>query len=300
MSGKSTAFPSYYDNILTEEMGGICFAPTTPITAPENFHFHTQFELGLCLEGRGIFYIHGNVYPYEAGDISMIYPGENHIAQSAQSAMSHWVFITVDIDRLFAAWGELPTLRSLSLRTPGEGRILRGSENKQILPYLRRMVSLHEAQGRSPAEKMGHYAALLACILYESAPWKNKRGQGTINAGELPDSGHLQRIYPAIQYIFAHYAESLRIEELCRVCNTSQVHLRRLFATALGCSPLSFLHRIRISHACSELRSTSHSVLAIAEQCGYSSLSSFNRQFQQQMHLSPSEYRAAHQKEIKL
>ncbi len=296
MSGKSTALPTYYDNILTEEMGGICIVPTTPVVAPPSFHFHTQFEMGLCIGGRGIFYIHGNVYPYEAGDISLIYPGENHIAQSARSAMSDWVFITVDIDRIFASHRELPALRALACPAPGQGRILSAAENTQILPYLQRMISLHGETDRQPAEKMGHYAALLACILYESERWTQGLEQSTPAAGELPASGQAQRIYPAIQYIFAHYTEQIQIEELCRVCNISQVHLRRLFSAVIGCSPLTFLQRIRISHACSELRSTSHAILTIAERCGYGSLSSFNRQFQHLMHLSPSDYRAAHHK----
>lgn len=291
-----TVLPSYYDNILTEEMGGICFAPTTPIAAPDYFHFHSQFELGLCLDGRGIFYIHGNVYPFEAGDISVIYPGEHHIAQSAANAMSRWVFITADVDRVFASWKELPALHALACDRLGCGGILRTAENRQILPYLQRMISLHGEEDRTPAEKMGHYAALLACILYESA---RREGEGATGAMPMPapsSSGQLQRIYPAIQYLFAHYAEQVRVEELCRSCNLSPVHLRRLFADTLGCSPLDFLQRIRISHACSELRSTQQNVLVIAEQCGYVSLSSFNRQFRQRMHLSPSEYRAVHRK----
>lgn len=292
----TTTLPSFYDNILTEEMGGICFVPTTPTTAPARLHFHTQFELGLCLEGRGIFYIHGNVYPYEAGDISVIYPGENHIAQSAQNAMSHWIFITVDIERIFAARQECGQLCSLACRRPGDGCILSAAESKQILPYLQRLISLHGEQDRTPAEKMGHYAALLSCILYESARWDRGGVHKPPQMGELHAPGHVESIYPAIQYIFAHYAEQIQIEQLCRVCSISQVHLRRLFSTHIGMSPLMFLQRIRISYACSELRSTAYAVLTIAERCGYGSLSSFNRQFRQLMHQSPTEYRAAHRK----
>jgi AraC-like DNA-binding protein len=54
------------------------------------------------------------------------------------------------------------------------------------------------------------------------------------------------------------------------------------------------LHKIRINHACSELSSTELPIVSIAERCGYTSLSSFNRQFQKIMQISPSEYRAAH------
>lgn len=286
----SQGLPAFFDDILAEREQPLFLGPATPVDAPSALHFHKQIELGLCSTGRGIFYIHDEIYPFGAGDISVIYPGESHIAQSARTALSDWLFLTVDVEVLLGAWRDYPTLRSLVFCPPGSGHILSAAENAQILPYLRRIISLYQDDSRTHAEKRGQYEALFACILYESAAWE----QRAVNAsGTEYFAEQMQQIYPAVQYILNHYAEDVQTEQLCECCRLSPVHLRRLFATIVGVSPIAFLHKIRISHASGALTDSSLSVLQIAEQCGYASLSSFNRQFQKWMHRSPTEYRAS-------
>ena len=284
-------FPSFFDDILAYmEKPCLYLCPTVPGEAPSALHFHKQIELGLCLSGRGIFYIQGEIYPFGAGDISIIYPGESHIAQSARNAPAEWLFLTVDVDALLGAWRDFPTLRELAFRPLGWGHILGAVENKQILSYLRRIISLYEDGTRTHDEKRGQYEALFACILYESAAWDQRK---TVSSDEGYFAERLQQIYPAVQYILNHYAEDVQSEQLCECCNLSPVHLRRLFSAMVGVSPIAFLHKIRISHACGALTDPSLSVLQIAALCGYASLSSFNRQFQRWMHQSPTQYRAS-------
>lgn len=284
--------PSYFDDILAQREQCLFLSPTTPYDAPENLHFHKQLELGLCLSGHGIFYIHNEIYPFGPGDISLIYPGESHIAQSARTAPSDWQFLTVDIEALLGSWQDFGALRTLAEQY-GAGRILSGTENKQVAPYLRRLISLYYEDARTYGEKLGQYAALIACILYESAVWMHAAER----EGEPRYPDGLRELYPAVQYILNRYSEDVQTSQLCECCNLSPVHLRRKFAALMGVSPIAFLHKIRISHACSALSSTEFSVLSVAQQCGYSSLSSFNRQFQKWMHCSPSEYRTAHRRE---
>lgn len=261
-------------------------ARNSPSKAPAYLHYHQWMELGICLSGRGIFYIHGDVYPFAAGDISIIYPGEYHIAQSVSDTPSDWWFLTVDENKLFTDWPDRDRL--LSLASGGYGHILTRSENRQVKSTLSRMTELYTEDSTVMEALRGQIVALYACILYETAGWqRNAREEGTLPAVSGADS----MISPAIQYMLSYYMNSVTTEELCALCHISPVHLRRIFTASVGISPIAFLHRIRISHACLALSGTDDSILSIAERCGYSSLSSFNRQFQKQMHMSPSEYR---------
>ena len=52
-----------------------------------------------------------------------------------------------------------------------------------------------------------------------------------------------------------------------------------------------YVRNIKISHACYLLRNTRESVIDIASQCGYFSISSFNRNFKQMTGFSPTAYR---------
>lgn len=276
----------YFDDILALFDQCLFLGTWSPMDAPSNLHYHKQLELGLCLSGRGVFYIHGEVYPFSAGDISVIYPWENHIAQSARNAPSNWLFLTIDTDTLLSGAQNEKALRGLATMPLGTGRVLSAEENRVVAGFLERLISLYRDERYSHSEKLAHYSALLSCILYESADWEI-RGSSDYSCY----SERLKDIYPAIQYILNHYGEDVRIEQLCECCHLSSAHLRRLFDSIVGVSPIAFLHKIRINHACSALRDNNLSILTVAEQCGYSSLSSFNRQFRKWMNNSPSEYR---------
>ena len=293
---KNHTWATWFDNVLNGETGSILFAPTKVRTDPGALHYHSQLELGFCLGGRGLFYIQNDVYPFEKGDISIIFPGENHIAQSAQNDISDWIFITIDIERIFQGCSGEERLKTLYTRERGESRILDPTEKKQVGAYLRRMITLHDDESIPEGDKQVHYAALLTCILCESATWKCNKSTLTFEPDNMIFLERGQEIYPAIQYIFAHYTDEVTAEQLCRISGISPTQLRRLFGSTVGMSPIALLHKIRISHACNELSSTQLLVQDIAERCGYMTLSSFNRQFQKIMQMSPSEYRVAHHK----
>ena len=276
----------YFDDILALYDQCLFLATWSPYDAPSDLHFHKQLELGLCLSGRGVFFIHGEVYPFSAGDISVIYPWENHIAQSAKSSPSNWLFMTVDTDMLFSGEKNEEAWRELVFRPLGTGKVLNSEENRIVLGYFERLISLYGDERKKHGEKTPQYSALLSCFLYESANWECR-----VEADCPVYSERLKDIYPAIQYILNHYAEDVSIDSLCECCHLSSAHLRRLFDSIVGVSPIAFLHKIRINHACSALREKKSSVLSVSEKCGYSSLSSFNRQFRKWMNHSPSEYR---------
>lgn len=276
----------YFDDILALYDQCLFLATWSPNDAPSDLHFHKHLELGLCLSGRGVFFIHGEVYPFSAGDISVIYPWENHIAQSAKSSPSNWLFMTVDTDMLFSGEKNEEALRELVFRPLGTGKVLNSEENRSVLGYFERLISLYGDERKKHGEKTFQYSALLSCFLYESANWECR-----VEADCPVYSERLKDIYPAIQYILNHYAEDVSIDSLCECCHLSSAHLRRLFDSIVGVSPIAFLHKIRINHACSALREKKTSILSVSEKCGYSSLSSFNRQFRKWMNHSPSEYR---------
>ena len=280
-------FSPYFDDILASSDQCLFLGTWSPYDSRSKLHYHKQLELGLCLSGRGVFYIQGEVYPFCAGDISLIYPWESHIAQSARSAPSNWVFLTVDTDELFKGATGDAVLKGLAFQPLGTGRVLSAEENRSVAFYLNRLISLYNDERYLHCEKRPHYAALLSCFLFESARWEKWS-----KPMQLDGYGdRLKTIYPAIQYILNHYNEDVNVIQLCECCHLSSAHLRRSFDSIVGVSPIAFLHKIRINHACSALRDSTLSIISVAEQCGYSSLSSFNRQFRKWMNHSPTEYR---------
>jgi iron complex transport system substrate-binding protein len=96
----------------------------------------------------------------------------------------------------------------------------------------------------------------------------------------------------AISYLHAHYQDSITLQSLALQLNYSIRHLAVSFKNQTGVSPIEYLIRIRISHACRLLVETDASLRDIAAQVGYPDVYYFSRIFKKQTGLSPARYQA--------
>lgn len=73
------------------------------------------------------------------------------------------------------------------------------------------------------------------------------------------------------------FAERLRIAEICADLSCSPSALRAHFARLRGTSPRAYLQAVRLRHALGYLRNSTLTLQAIAELCGYDSVSHLSR-----------------------
>lgn len=77
--------------------------------------------------------------------------------------------------------------------------------------------------------------------------------------------------------------EDIRIEDLAKICHISETHFRRVFTSHMKVSPLEYINSVRIHTACEFLQKTDIPVADIAHKCGFTTNSTFNRNFRQIM-----------------
>lgn len=94
-----------------------------------------------------------------------------------------------------------------------------------------------------------------------------------------------------IQFIRSHYAQEIRLKDVAAAANISENTALRYFRQQIGCSPMDYLIRYRISQACRLLRETSQKIVQISAAVGYENTSYFCRLFKKEVGLSPKEYR---------
>lgn len=108
------------------------------------------------------------------------------------------------------------------------------------------------------------------------------------------DSGQVIRredIAGLADYISAHCAEPLCLEDFVNLSHLSKYHLIRLFEKQIGMPPYRYLHLCRIHRAQELLRDTDGTLSQIAEQVGYADPSVFIRHFRSFHGTTPGEYR---------
>jgi AraC family transcriptional regulator len=92
-------------------------------------------------------------------------------------------------------------------------------------------------------------------------------------------------------WMAAHFAEDINLDQLAEQAGLSKFHFHRLFKSATGVSPARYQMRLRMDAARRLLRETKQSIVAVALEVGYANPSHFTQQFRRETGLAPSDYR---------
>lgn len=93
------------------------------------------------------------------------------------------------------------------------------------------------------------------------------------------------------EYIGQHYMEPVSLEDLAAFAGFSKYHFSRIFKAHYQTSLPEFITSVRISKAKELLENPDLSIMDVALQSGFLSLSSFNRTFKQRNNCTPSQFR---------
>ena len=104
-------------------------------------------------------------------------------------------------------------------------------------------------------------------------------------------SRSMRIISDTLDYIADHYRENIKVSQLSANCHLSESHFRRLFSKCMHMSPVEYMNLVRIRTACEYLKKTDRAVADIATECGFTTDSTFNRNFRSLMGISPAEWR---------
>ena len=81
------------------------------------------------------------------------------------------------------------------------------------------------------------------------------------------------------------------INELAEACRMSESYFRRVFTETMQMSPAEYINRFRINRAIYLLRTTDEPIFAVAEQSGFFSIATFNRNFRRFTGMSAQTWR---------
>ncbi len=252
-------------------------ANTPDPAAIDELHYHDGLELGLCLNGSGVFLVDGEPLPFSAPCATILYPGQFHKARSGLLP-SQWYFATFCPELLLPDLGAKASRELFSPKSVPPELSLFGPDT---LPY--RLISqiVEEMRERPPLFLECIRGLLQALIIAHSR---------MLDRSEAPPRRDRRQVGPVVAYISEHYREDLTVPQIAQQFHVTETTLRRWFRDSMETTPLDYLHRVRLSAACSILRSGQLPVLDAAMAVGYNSLSSFHRQFRRTYGCSPTEY----------
>ena len=278
----------YYHVELEDEFpirGGI---PGVQLDKPINaLHWHESLEIGICVEGAGVFVVGEKVLPFAAGDVTVIGPTEVHMAQSLPGTTSLWYWIYLDPLRLMphSSIDAGVLLDSTSFSGPAFENVIRPAEDSAVGDIVRLIVD----ELKEP--RSGQLASIVSLTTHLFIRVRRLRANAE---GTDPEDRRVgfDRIAPAIAIIARDFASELTVPELARACRVSEPTLRRLFLSTVSQTPRDYWLGLRLRMAASMLRGTSLTVIEVSRTVGFSTLSIFNRLFLRQYGHTPTEWRS--------
>lgn len=99
------------------------------------------------------------------------------------------------------------------------------------------------------------------------------------------------RVRDCMIYINNNFRMDLTLEEIAKSNNISVSYMMAIWSAEIDMTPIEYLHAIRISEACTYLKSENGKIKDIAVRVGYTDEKYFMRVFKKYKGMTPSEYR---------
>jgi AraC-like DNA-binding protein len=115
----------------------------------------------------------------------------------------------------------------------------------------------------------------------------NKYGSWSTQVQATREPRAIERV---VDYMHAHFAEEINLEELAKIAGMSRAYFIRVFSKCMNQTPHSFLTDIRIRAAREMLRAGAHPS-ETALDCGFFDQPHLNRQFKRRVGITPGAYK---------
>ena len=113
-------------------------------------------------------------------------------------------------------------------------------------------------------------------------------------SSEMVNTAYLIQMERALDYIDQNLTEELQLKKIAREATMSPAYFSTLFKKLNGLTPWEYVQSKRIELAMEKLVSSNQNIAEIALDCGYNSISNFNRRFKAITGLSPGDYRKSY------
>ncbi|KNC16845.1 MULTISPECIES: AraC family transcriptional regulator [Pseudomonas] len=252
------------------------------------WHFHKEYELHLLVATSGKVFVGDYIGNFNPGSLFLTGPNLPHNwisqMQSGQSVNKRDMLVNFT-DELFDQGHQVfSELRSLA---PLLDRARYGIEFRCAKTIAQASVSMQRIADSQGISRLGHFLILMeslaACEDYHLL-------SGTAAAQDA-DEHAVERTNRAVDYIFAHYARELSLEEVAAYLGMKPTYFSRVFKQATGRCFVEFVNRLRISKSCELLADGDRPVTDVCFESGFNNISNFNRRFQQLKGMTPSHYR---------
>lgn len=252
------------------------------------WHFHPEYELVLNIKSNGTRIIGDSVELFDRYDMVLIAGNIphcwNYYRQNNALPENHGIIVNFKLESIGEALlsqHEFHCLKDL-LNEADRGLAFSVEDSKKAEKYLIQMIN------NMGIDKMIDFFNIIR-ILCSSIKRTYLCSENYKLAFDERGNKKMSDVYT---YIRENYFKPVPLEKIARVAKMSPFAFSRFFKKNSGAGFIEYLNRVRTNKACYLLRETEYLVHDIAMECGFASISNFNKQFRKTEGISPRDFRA--------
>lgn len=253
-------------------------------------HYHEEFELNFIENGAGVRRVVGSSVE-EIDDIELVLVGPNipHAWFTHKCKSESMLEVTIQFHKDLFHESFLKRTQLNFVRTLFE-RSLQGISfsRKTIERVAPRLKSLEKKEGfESVVEFMG--------ILHELSVAPDSRTLSEdVNYNSDLVYTDVRRVEIVVDFINERFSHTVRLAEAADLVDMTETAFSRFFKAKTGITFIDYVNDIRIGHASRLLIDTTTPVAEIASDCGFTSITNFNRIFKKRKGIVPKDFREKH------
>ncbi len=252
-------------------------------------HFHTEYEIIYIKEGTGTRFVGNNITKYQAGDILLIGSNLPHFMKSDEVYHSgntdlrvKGTIIQFEKEFMYYAINHYPHfIKIKNLFQESQRGIYFAAGN---FPKLQDLIE------KIPLENGLNQLMSFLEILKEMSETENKQIISTTDFVNetIYDTARIDKI---MSYLNKNYTRNVSLDEIASFAAMNSSAFCRYFKSKTGKSFKNYILDMRIGYACKLLLMEDMSISQLSSECGFETISHFNKTFKKNTGHVPSQYR---------
>ncbi len=252
-----------------------------------NLHFHNLMEIGYCKDGTGELILDDQVLSYQPAMVSIIPQNYPHITISTEGeGPSYWEYLFFDPMKIISELypDDVMYQREIFQTISKKAYFLNEWENENVISLVKMILD-------EMREKQTCYGECVHGLLITLIAEIIRMSKAVEQIGEKKKKSGGTQISEALDYVKTEYANAIKIEDLANACHMSETHFRRVFESYMNMSPMDYINLTRVQIACDIMKKTNDSMDVVAQKVGFTTTSTFNRNFKKFLNTSPYQWK---------
>lgn len=276
-----------YQKLTSEVEKGFTFKSIQAPGFECPWHAHPEIELILVLKSQGYRIVGDSIAQLTAGDLVLVGANIPHIwqeeARANHAVNVHALLLQFEKQLLgdaLLARPEMIEIRRL-LDRAGRGLHFYGTTRNTVHKLMLQM------------ERMDGFQRFINFLRILGELANSTEAEPLASPGFTPSSAEYdqERMNRVFGFINSQLDQAIRLKDAAKVVGLSEGAFSRFFRLHTGKTFPHFVNTLRIGRACRLLIESDKSITEISYECGFSTLSNFNRQFLRAKNANPRSFR---------